>query len=289
MARRKIEHSAPGRGGALDWKTGKAVSKSSLPVICERIHHYRALAGLEQKALAERIGVTANAVSNWENGRSRPDVNLLPAVCGALNISLYDLFCLPDPAVPVTARQRLLLEGFGALSEGHRQAVEDLVASLSRAEAAAGCPDLTVLTYFSRQLAAGFGDPTEFEDGGEAVYVYSSPAVARADCIFTVNGNSMEPDFHSGQDVLVQRIPGGPDLRPGETGAFIIGNETYIKEYREDGLHSRNPEYETMHFHEDDAVYLIGRVLGVLDQASYASEADVARYLAVHGKEPVFS
>ena len=237
MARRKIDLSTSGEGKILDMKTGKPVEKPVLPIICERIQHYRNLMGMEQKALADFIGVTPNSISNWENGRSRPDVNLLPGICEALNITLYDLFSLTDPTIKYTARQQMLVDDFNNLSEGHKKAVESLIDTLSKVEAAENCPDLTILTYFSRQLAAGFGDPTEFEDEGEDVYVYSSPDVNRADCIFTVNGNSMEPDFHSGQDVLVQRIPGGPDLQFGEIGAFIVGNETYIKEYQEDGLH----------------------------------------------------
>jgi DNA-binding XRE family transcriptional regulator len=241
--------------------------------------------GMEQKTLANLIGVTANSISNWENGRSRPDVNLLPGICEALNITLYDIFSLEDPTIKYTARQQMLVDNFSNLSEGHKHAVENLIDTLSRVEAAENCPDLSILTYFSRRLAAGFGDPTEFEDEGEDVYVYSSPDVRRADCIFTVNGNSMEPEFHSGQDVLVQRIPDGPDLQYGEIGAFIVGNETYIKEYQEDGLHSLNPDYKTMRFDEEECVYLIGRVLGILDKASYANEGDIARYQAVHGED----
>ena len=283
MARKRIERSTSGEGNVIDMKTGKPVEKPVLPVICERIQHYRNLMGMEQKALADLIGITPNSISNWENGRSRPDVNLLPGICEALNISFYDLFDIPDPTVKFTARQQLLADSFTDLSEGHKQAVENLIDTLSRVEAAENCPDLTILTYFSRQLAAGFGDPTEFEDEGEEIYVYSSPDVNRADCIFTVNGNNMEPDFHSGQDVLVQRIPTGPDLRYGEIGAFIVGNETYIKVYREDGLYSLNPDYAIMHFYDSDSVYLIGRVLGILDKASYANETDIARYRAVHG------
>lgn len=285
MARRKIDLSTSGEGNIVDMKTGKPVAIPVLPVICERIKHYRELMGMEQKALSRLIGVTPNAVSNWENGRSRPDVNLLPGICDALNITFYDLFSTPDPTIKYTARQQLLVDEFSSLSEGHKQAVENLVDTLSRVEAAENCPDLSILTYFSRQLAAGTGDPTEFIDEGEDIYVYSSPDVNQADCIFTVNGNSMEPYFHSGQDVLVQRIPSGPDLQYGEIGAFIIGNETYIKEYQEDGLHSLNPDYVTMHFSEFESVYLIGRVLGILDKASYASEADIARYQAVHGED----
>lgn len=285
MARKKINLDTSGEGKVLDMKTGKPVEKPVLPVICDRIQHYRNLMGMEQKTLANLIGVTANSISNWENGRSRPDVNLLPGICEALNITLYDIFSLEDPTIKYTARQQMLVDNFSNLSEGHKHAVENLIDTLSRVEAAENCPDLSILTYFSRRLAAGFGDPTEFEDEGEDVYVYSSPDVRRADCIFTVNGNSMEPEFHSGQDVLVQRIPDGPDLQYGEIGAFIVGNETYIKEYQEDGLHSLNPDYKTMRFDEEECVYLIGRVLGILDKASYANEGDIARYQAVHGED----
>ena len=283
MPRRKIDFSTSGEGNVIDMKTGKPVEKPVLPVICERIRFYRELMGMEQKALADYIGITPNSISNWENGRSRPDVNLLPGICEALNISLYDLFGIPDPTIKYTARQQMFIDEFSSLSDGHKTAVEKLMDTLSAVEAAENCPELTKLTYFSRQLAAGFGDPTEFDDEGEQVYVYSSPNVNRADCIFTVNGNSMEPDFRSGQDVLVQRIPGAPDLQYGEIGAFIIGNEAYIKEYEEDGLHSLNPDYKTMRFcEESDTVYLIGRVLGILDQTAYAKQEDIERYEAVH-------
>lgn len=145
-----------------------------------------------------------------------------------------------------------------------------MIDTLRNVEALENCPDLLPLTYYERQLAAGIGDPTEFDDEGEIVYVHSSPDARRADCIFTVNGNSMEPEFRSGQDVLVQKINHGPDLQYGEIGAFIVGNETYIKEYQEDGLHSLNPKYPTMHFSEEESVYLIGRVLGILDKADYS-------------------
>ena len=282
MARRKIDLSTSGEGNIVDIKSGKPVAIPVLPVICERIKHYRELMSMEQKALSRLIGVTPNAVSNWENGRSRPDVNLLPGICDALNITFYDLFSTPDPTIKYTARQQLLVDEFSSLSEGHKQAVENLVDTLSRVEAAENCPDLSILTYFSRQLAAGTGDPTEFIDEGEDIYVYSSPDVNQADCIFTVNGKSMEPYFHSGQDVLVQRIPSGPDLQYGEIGAFIVGNEMYIKEYRTDGLYSLNPKYDMLKFDEEQAVYLIGRVLTVLNPDRIASQSDIEKFQLLH-------
>jgi len=285
MPRKKIDLSTSGKGSLIDMKTGKPVETPVLPIICERIRHYRERQGIEQKELARRLGITPNSISNWENGRSRPDVNLLPRICEALHITFYDLFNKKDPTARFTARQQRLIEQYSGLSSGHQRVVDNLIDTLIKIEAAESCPDLEILTYYSRQLAAGIASPDEFDDEGEAVYVYSSPEVRRADCIFTVNGNSMEPDFHSGQDVLVQRIPDGPELNYGEIGAFIIGNETYIKVYKEDGLHSLNHRYKTMHFNEDESVYLIGRVLGIFDKSQYAKPEDIEKYELVHGKD----
>ena len=104
----------------------------------------------------------------------------------------------------------------------------------------------------------------------------------KADSIFRVNGDSMEPYFSDGQDVLVQRLGGCSGLSFGEIGAFIVGNETYIKKYEKDGLYSFNPRYPAMHFDNEQSVYLIGRVLGVLDPSGYAKQEDIERYKLLH-------
>lgn len=282
MPRRKIDLSTPEKGNILEMKTGKPAEKSILPVICERIRYYRETRKLEQKALAKQIGVTANTISNWENGRSRPDINLLPGICEALHISLYDLFNLNDPAEKYTGRQQQLIARYEHLNDGHRYAVDQLILALNQAESVENCPDILKLTYYEKRLAAGIGDPTELDEKGSDIYLYTSPEAARADYVFTVNGNSMEPDYRNGDLVLVQKVSSIEDIRYGDIGAFMIANETYIKEYQKDGLHSLNPDYATMKFSDADAVYLIGRVLCAVDPKFIASAADIERYETIH-------
>ncbi len=254
-------------------------TSDNIPVICERIRFYREKAGLEQKELAKQIGITGNSVSNWENGRSRPDINLIPTLCSVLGVSLYELFDLSDPHMHYTRDEQTHLETYRRLSTGHRYAVDQLMDSLIHVEENSVTPKICSLMHFSRSLAAGIGDPTELEDNATQIFLYADRINSRANCVFTVSGDSMEPDYHDGDLVLVERIPDAPELSNGEIGAFIVGNETYIKQYEKDGLHSLNPDYAPMHFTDDASVYLIGRVLGVLAPEDIAADSDVEAFL----------
>ena len=281
MARRKIDAPAPPEGMIVDVSRGKSLKKSAPALLCGQIKRYREARGLEQKLFAAQIGVTPNAVSNWECGRSRPDVNLLPSICRALNISLYELLGEEAPAELLTAREKQLLEDYRALTLGNQYAVSKAVEALAFAQSAAERPELRELLYFSRSLAAGAADPTEFEQDAEPFYLYASPEVSRADYVFSVNGDSMEPKYHTGDLVLVEKLSGANALRYGEIGAFIVGNETYIKRYEEDGLHSLNRKYEVLRFGEDQSVYLIGRVVGLVRQKDIPTQEDVEMYLSL--------
>lgn len=57
----------------------------------ETIRKHRLALNLTQQQLAERLGVSAAAVSKWELGASYPDVALLPALARALKVDLNTL------------------------------------------------------------------------------------------------------------------------------------------------------------------------------------------------------
>lgn len=285
MPRRTFDRSTSGEGKVIDMKTGKPVEKPSIPIICERIRYYRELMGMEQKELARLLGITGNSISNWEKGRSRPDINLIPRICEILHATLYELYGMEDPTITLTAGEQMHIDTYRQLTKGHQYAVDRLADTLLNVQIAETCPDISQLLFFERSLAAGIGDPTEFDDEGTPIFLYTDQINTRADCVFSVNGDSMEPEYHNGDLVLVERIPDAPDLTEGETGAFIVGNETYIKNFGSDGLHSLNPKYAVMKFSDEEAVYLIGRVLGLLDPSAIADQRDVEKYMAIHGDE----
>ena len=51
---------------------------------------------LTQADLAEKLHVSEQAVSRWENGKGYPDITLLPSLSEALNISVTELLCGED-------------------------------------------------------------------------------------------------------------------------------------------------------------------------------------------------
>lgn len=58
----------------------------------EKIRQARKAAGLTQRQLADRIGVSNTSVSNWEKDLSRPDADLIQKLCSALGLQPNDFY-----------------------------------------------------------------------------------------------------------------------------------------------------------------------------------------------------
>jgi len=57
----------------------------------DRIKYHRKRLGMTQEQLAERMGVSAQAVSKWENNLSCPDISVLPELAGVFGVSVDEL------------------------------------------------------------------------------------------------------------------------------------------------------------------------------------------------------
>ena len=115
MPRKTFERAKETGFSTID-ETGKNTPAGRIPVLCERIRFYREKCGIEQKALASAIGISGNAICNWENGRSRPDINLIPAICSILGVTLYQLYDMEEPGESISEEEASLLEMYRSLS-----------------------------------------------------------------------------------------------------------------------------------------------------------------------------
>ena len=60
--------------------------------IGENIRYLRKLRSLTQYDIAKVVGVTCQAVSKWERGETRPDIDTLPVLSECLNVTIDELF-----------------------------------------------------------------------------------------------------------------------------------------------------------------------------------------------------
>ena len=64
----------------------------------EKIWRLREERGLSQEELAERLDVSRQTVSNWENDKATPDAVKLGLLCKALGVSADEMLALPSSA-----------------------------------------------------------------------------------------------------------------------------------------------------------------------------------------------
>ena len=61
-------------------------------VLAANILKYRKKSGLSQDELAQKVGVTFQAVSKWENAKAAPDITFLPIMADIFGCYIDELF-----------------------------------------------------------------------------------------------------------------------------------------------------------------------------------------------------
>ena len=237
----------------------------------DKIRERRIACGINQPQLARVLGVSKNTICNWEAGRSRPDLNQLVLLCETLKTTVPWFLGAPDRLSDLTKEELRHLKNYRFLSVPNKQAVDrliDAMLDIEDKELHARCKNgFQRIHRNGNKTAAGvIGNNLSDYQAGEYLYVRTSRAACMADEIITVTGDSMEPTFHDGDDLLVEHTE---ELSPGEIGIFVADGEGYVKEFQPDGLHSHNPRYPVLKFSEDDHFRCVGRVLGVVAPDQY--------------------
>lgn len=235
------------------------------------IRKYRAAAGMDQAALAARLGCSKTAVGNWELGLSRPDIDNVPGLCRELKIPVTELLGMEQTAsLPPDDRQ--LLEMYHGLDKYNRHTVRQMMERLLFRQDTKEKERLRrtyrPLRLYEEAAAAGIGIPMQEETESRMVYVTKANVPRGTDGVIRVNGRSMEPAFADGSYVY---IDSGAEVQPGQTGIFIVNGEAFIKEYRPDGLYSRNPRYRPILVGEGSDVRCCGKVTGAVGPEDIAA------------------
>ena len=201
----------------------------------ERIKYRRGELKLSRADLAERLGVSSSAVSNYENGVSFPKEDIMLRLFDSLetepNILFQDSYRGGGQAM--SGPEQALLRQYRGLSPMGRESVRSVVEALCsyRDELETAQPEQReprVIPLYRTPAAAGYASPVFGEDFD---YISVTDEVPQAaEFAVRISGDSMVPFIADGSVVYVNRDP----LRAGDVGIFCVDGDMFCKQYYKD-------------------------------------------------------
>lgn len=92
-------------------------------ILADNISKYRKKSGLSQVELAEKLGLTYQAISKWETAKCAPDISLLPMMAELFECSIDDLFSF----IPKVKRERHNVLPGDSVPEGMKKYIGDQI------------------------------------------------------------------------------------------------------------------------------------------------------------------
>ncbi len=235
--------------------------------------------GYTQLELSKRSGVPQNTLSRYINGISTPKVEYLKNIADTLGVGI-DFFNVPveqiDPRLDTTSSivkneiaqkidkvvSKLDPEPYqrNVLTCAERQLEEQKQAKKRLAEVHEVSVQYFAYNYYDQPVSAGTGQYLN-EVQIETIQL---PVKVDADFVCPIYGDSMEPDYKSGDYVFVKLTV---ELPSGTVGVFDYEGEAYIKqliiEKDKAYLRSFNKKYKDIPINSDSDFRIIGKVVDV--------------------------
>lgn len=230
--------------------------------IGERIKEARLAQHLNQEELAERIGSKYRSISTWENGTAKPDCLTLIRLCEVLNISPNHLLGFNMNVDTPSLNEWAILHKYRDIDEIGKDAVSAVLDAEYRRVAKPKKARLLKVDFYHYPASAGTGNFLETETPDEILVKECSEAEV-ADYVIPISGDSMEPTYHDGDKVFVEKCD---SVEIGEIGIFVVNGDAYIKELGNRCLISHNTAYKPIKLSSSDSVYCCGRVIGVVEE-----------------------
>ena len=233
-----------------------------------KIKEFRDQRGLTQKELADLIEMGNTTIANYEKGFRTPKKNTLFKIANALNVTIDDLFPIlkqSDNSIIESIEEilsKLDPEPYqrNVLTCAERQLEEQKQAKKRLAEVHDIFVEYIAYNYYDHPASAGTGQYLN-EVQIETIQL---PVKVDADFVCPIYGDSMEPDYKSGDYVFVKLTV---ELPSGTVGVFDYEGEAYIKqliiEKDKAYLRSFNNKYKDIPIDSNSDFRIIGKVVDV--------------------------
>lgn len=250
--------------------------------IGNRIKEARLNLGYTQEELAKLLGVTKGAVANYEIETSHPKEPIMYKLIEILKVDANYLFqdCvkLPKERNDVTLAEYKIIEKYRFISAHSPDGAKVVDAVLDREHSIAGRikaqndyiertkedslqddASIRLINYYYRLASAGTGQIVFDMPPTKKIEIPDVPEYRKVDYAIGVNGDSMKPEYDDGDTLLIEMTE---EIEIGETGIFLVDNESYVKRLGSNELISLNPEYENIPLTENSRC--MGKVVGKL-------------------------
>ena len=230
-----------------------------------RLKQARENKGYNQKQFAERLGVTPTKLNYWEKDKREPDVAIIKQIAQSLDVSSDWLIGnnIISSEIELTAAEKQHIKKYRTLDEYGKKAVDDLLENeYARCTEVIDEPKVITLPMAELKASAGTGQWLGDDEYTTWVDVLDTPEARRANVVIEVSGDSMEPQYHNGDKVLVKLQP---TVEQNEIGIFIVDNCGYIKKLGVNELISVNKDYDNIPLNEYNDVTCVGKVIGIAE------------------------
>ena len=241
-----------------------------MATLAENIKIYRKANRFTQKSLAEELGIAPTAVSAWELGRNKPLMDNIEHMASLFGISKSqllgdDLTSLSTPTLQEIndTSKRLNPDRQIVVLDTAKNQLAEQTAEQNTVENSKNTVDepITYHTYNYYDQPASAGTGQYLND--VQVEQIKLPVDINADFVIPIYGDSMEPDYSSGDYIFVKL---SVDLSDGDIGVFEYYGDGYVKQLVIDDsgafLHSLNSKYDDIPIDRDSDFRIIGEVVG---------------------------
>lgn len=230
--------------------------------------------GLSMQDFCAKADISFSTYQNYETGKRIPTADILIKLSKFYKVSTDYLLGLNisqssdtldgfAERFDMSALEKKIIEGYVKLPKEMRtDLMEFLHRSVSEAMEESGSvnrAEFISVSFADYPVSAGIGDELSDYENWDKALVPLTDKSRKASFIIRVDGDSMEPEYHNNDYILVKKQDA---VEVGEIGVFFVDGKGYMKKFGADRLISLNEEYKDIPLTENTEFRCFGLVLG---------------------------
>lgn len=247
------------------------MSLGNKEVMSNNLKYYMDKKRVDRSQLCSDLDLKYMTVSDWINAKTYPRIDKIELLANYFGINKSDLIeeksTIPS-TIPKTVSDDVLRLDRDLHSNNHKSWIRygnellDKQNTVTDSKNTVNELQATYYTYNYYDQPASAGTGQYLND--VKVETIELPIEVDADFVVPIYGDSMEPEYQSGDYIFVKL---SVDLSDGDIGVFEYYGDAYIKQLiiNEDGafLHSLNEKYNDIKIDKDSDFRIIGEVVDV--------------------------